>query len=116
MILCNPPFKKCVLNCLGKHVLKLYKVHTFHLLAVIPAFEIEDRIKLNSVGTKYKSHQPYKTDYKTDFLYEDLKVHENIEYCGLFCKDSFPYIDMLTNKKTFFYIYIFIIYNNFKRY
>jgi hypothetical protein len=102
MIICNPPFEKCVLNCFVKHVLKLHKLQKFHTLAVIPAFAIEDRIKLNLVCTKYRSHEPYKTDYKTDVLYEDLKVHENIEYCGLFCKDSFPYIDMFTNKTTFY--------------
>ena len=102
LIICNPPFEKCVLNCFVKHVLKLHKLHKFHTLAVIPAFAIEDRIKLNSICTKYTSHKPYKTDYNTDVFYEDLKLHENIEYHGLFCKDSFPYIDMFTNKKTFY--------------
>jgi hypothetical protein len=102
LIICNPPFEKCVLNCFVKHVLKLHKVQKFHTLAIIPAFAIEDRIKLNSVCTKYTSHKPYKTDYITDVFYEDLKLHENIEYHGLFCKDSFPYIDMFTNKKTFY--------------
>lgn len=100
MMICNPVFEKCIINCFVSYMLKLLKKYEFRTLIVLPVFAVEDRRKLNNVCHKYNDHIPYKIDYKTDVHYGILNTNPNVKYSGLFCKKSFVYVDMFYNRET----------------
>lgn len=95
LMLCNPPFERCVMNAFVGHVLKLLESSKGQCLAILPAFDVDHR-KLLNASKKCKSEYP--VDYETDVFTETLRASPFTKWSGLFCKDSFAYVDMASSK------------------
>lgn len=93
LMLCNPPFERCVVNAFVAHVLALLARSRGQCLAILPAFDTGHRDLLNRSG---KCRTAYATDYATDFATETLRASAFARWSALFCRESFAYSDMAT--------------------
>lgn len=95
LMLCNPPFERCVMNAFIDKVTSLLDRGPGAALVVLPAFDVKDRRTLNSSG---KCKGRYPVDYETDVRTADLKGSKHAIWHGLYCKERFPYVDLATGK------------------
>lgn len=95
MMLCNPPFDRCVINAFIDHIVTLLDSGPGSAIVILPVFDVDDRKMLND-SDKCKSKYP--TDYKTDTNTEKLKVSPYTKWHGMYCKERFPYLEMSTRR------------------
>lgn len=93
LMLCNPPFERCVMNAFVEHILALLEGSKGQCLAILPAFDTGHRDLLNASG---KCRDAYPTDYDTDVSTERLRTSRFARWSALFCKENFAYKDMST--------------------
>ena len=93
LMLCNPPFERCVMNAFVEHVLTLLEGSKGQCLAILPAFDTGHRDRLNASGL---CRDAYPTDYETDVFTERLRTSRFTQWSALFCKENFAYKDMST--------------------
>ena len=99
LMLCNPPFHHCVMNAFVDRMLELLEASGGQCLAVLPAFDTSHRSALNRSG---KCAQSYPVDYVTDVRTEKLLSSPRALWSGLYCKESFAYVDMSKSKTVFY--------------
>lgn len=95
LMLCNPPFERCVMNAFVRHLLKIMREGPGSAVVVLPAFDTADRSRLNASGT---CRSKYPVDYETDVDTEALKTWDMTKWHGLYCKEGFPYVDLTTGR------------------
>lgn len=106
MMLCNPPFDRCVMNAFVDHLLRLLDSGAGSAVVILPVFDVDDRKRLND-SDKCKSKYP--VDYITDVNTEKLKRSAHAKWYGMFCKERFPYVEM-SSGKTIAYTSTMILY------
>ncbi|AUF82512.1 phosphorylated CTD interacting factor 1 WW domain-containing protein [Tetraselmis virus 1] len=92
-MVCNPPFQREVMNRFVEHLLALIERAEGTALVILPAFDTDDRDRLNDI-----CRCKYPVDYITDVNTQILKQSNRTMWYALYCKESFPYQDMIKNK------------------
>ena len=90
MLVCNPPYMPFIMNAFAVKAIELLDGTQTTLLAILPAFETADRAKLNASG---RCANQYPVDYVTDTDTKLLKDSRYKRWCGLYCKESFRFVE-----------------------
>lgn len=90
VLVCNPPYMPFIMNAFAVKAIELLDGTQTTLLAILPAFETADRSKLNASG---RCGKRYPVDYITDTDTKLLKDSRYKRWCGLYCKESFRFVE-----------------------
>lgn len=112
MMLCNPPFDRCVMNAFVDHILHLLGTGTGSAVVVLPAFDVNHRKELNESN---KCKTKYPTDYETDVNIEKLKVSTYTKWYGMYCKEHFPYLEMASGRFIYYTSTIVLYMSSYKK-
>lgn len=96
LLLCNPPYANFLLNAFANKCLQLLEGGRTTILCVLPAFETSDREALNAGGG---CAAQYPVDFATDVDTSLLKRSRFNRHCGLYCKESFRFVDPMRDEQ-----------------
>jgi hypothetical protein len=112
LMLCNPPFERCVMNAFVDRIRELLDKGPGEALVILPAFDVDDRRSLNA---SEKCIQKYPVDYETDVYYGPLKTSAYNRWCGVYCKETFPYVDLAVGKVVHYTSTVAVFLSSYKR-
>lgn len=112
LIVCNPPFDRCVLNAFVSKALGLLDKGPGAFLAILPAFDVSGRVALNGSG---RCKGKYPTDYDTDVHTARLQTSRHHRWSQLYCKESFPYYNAALGKYVPYASTLVVMLSSYKR-
>lgn len=95
LLLCNPPYISFIINAFAVKVETLLESNPVTVVCILPAFETSDRKALNDSG---RCDSAYPVDYETDVDTSLLKNSPFSRWCGLYCKNTFAFVESTTGK------------------
>lgn len=112
LIVCNPPFDRCVLNAFVSKALSLLEKGPGAFLAILPAFDVSGRVALNGSG---RCKDKYPTDYETDVHTARLQSSRHHKWSQLYCKEAFPYYNAVLGKYVAYTSTLVVMLSSYKR-